>query len=175
MDIVIFGVSLIFLFLLWFFYSKFWGAEYYPTTSRKMKKMLEFAELGESDIAYDLGSGDGRLVIAAARRCRKATGIEIDPARYLIAKLKAAMLGLRNANFVWGNFFHANVSDATVVFLFLRQYTNDKLREKFLTELKKTTRIVSHYWLFTGWKPLKTDEKMKIYLYEIGKSEPKKK
>ena len=94
MDIVLFGTLLIFLFLLWFFYTKFFGAEFYPTTKRKMRKMLEFADLKQNDAVYDLGSGDGRLVIAAARRCKMATGIEIDPFRYFISKLKAGMLEL---------------------------------------------------------------------------------
>lgn len=166
MDIVLFGSLLIFLFVFWFFYSRFLGAEYYPTTSRKMARMIEFAKLRKKDVAYDLGSGDGRLVIATARKCKKAIGIEIDPLRCFISFAKIKLLGLKNARIIFGNIFKQNFKDASVVFLFLRQGANDKLQNK-LAKLKKGTRIVSHYWTFGGWNPVKKDEKLKIYLYII--------
>ncbi len=169
MDIVSFGSLLIFLFLLWFFYSFFLGAEYEPTTKRKMQKMLEYASLKKNDVAYDLGSGDGRLIIAAARKCKKAVGIEIDPLRFLISWLKVKMLGLKNAKIILGDLFKQNIKDANVVFLFLRQKANDRLQGK-LAKLKKGTRIVSHYWIFHGWKTVKQDKKLRIYLYVLGKS-----
>ena len=168
MDLVILGILIIFFFLLWLSYTRILGAEFYPTTRRKMEKMLEFATLKKTDVVYDLGCGDGRLVIAAARRCRKAIGIEIDPIRYFISNLKIKFLGLKSAKIVIGNLFNHNLKDADVVFLFLNQKSNNKLQEK-LSKLKKGTRIVSHYWIFKGWKPVKKDEKLRIYLYAVGK------
>lgn len=173
MDIVSFGSLLIFTFLLWFFYSNFLGAEFYPTTRRKMKKMMEYAALRKNDVAYDLGCGDGRLVIAAARKCKKAVGIEIDPLRFFISFLKVKMLGLKNAKIVFGDLFKQNIKDADVVFLFLRQGANDRLQEK-LAKLRKGTRIVSHYWIFKEWKAVKQDKKLRIYFYVVGKSDRKR-
>jgi predicted RNA methylase len=175
MDSIAFASLLIFLFLLWFFYTRFFGAEYYPTTSRKMRRMLEYANLKKNDVAYDLGCGDARLVIAAARKCKKAIGIEIDPFRFFISLFKVKLLMLKNARIIFGDLFKNDLSDASVVFLFLRQQANDKLQKKFLKELKKGTRIVSHYWIFRGWKPLKQDKKLKIYYYVVGKSNAKNK
>ena len=169
MDLFLFGSLLIFLFIFWLFYSGFFGAEYCPTTKRKMKKMLEFAALRKKDISYDLGCGDGRLVIAAARKCKRAVGIEIDFFRFLFSFLKVKILGLKNARIIFGNFFRQDFKDANVVFLFLRQKANDRLQAR-LSKLKKGTRIVSHYWIFHGWKPVKQDRKLKIYLYVVGKS-----
>jgi SAM-dependent methyltransferase len=168
MDSILFASLLIFLFILWFFYTRFTGAEYYPTTRRKMEKMLDYASLKKNDVAYDLGCGDGRLVIAAARKCRKAVGVEIDFLRFAFSFVKAKLFGMRNAKFVLGDLFKQDISDANVVFLFLRQWTNDRLQEK-LSKLKKGTRIVSHYWIFNGWKPVKQDDNLKIYLYIVGK------
>ena len=168
MDLVILGILIIFFFLLWLSYTRILGAEFYPTTRRKMQRMLDFAKLKRKDVVYDLGCGDGRLVIAAARSCRKAIGIEIDPIRYFISNLKIKFLGLKSAKIVIGNLFNRNLKDADVVFLFLNQKSNNKLQEK-LSKLKKGTRIVSHYWIFKGWKPVKKDEKLRIYLYAVGK------
>jgi len=169
MDIVLFGSLLIFLFIFWFFYSNFFGAEFYPTTSKKMAKMLEYAALKKEDAVYDLGCGDARLVIAAARKCKKAVGIEIDTLRCFISFAKIKMLGLKNAKIIFGDLFRQDFRDADVVFLFLRQKANDRLQKK-LAKLKKGTRIVSHYWVFHGWKPVRHDRKLKIYLYVVGKS-----
>ena len=169
MNIVAIASSVIFLFLFWLFYSGFFGAEFYPTTSKKMKKMLEFAALRKRDVAYDLGCGDGRLVVSAAGKCKKAVGVEIDFFRFLFSFLKVKILGLKNARIIFGNFFRQDFKDANVVFLFLRQKANDRLQAR-LSKLKKGTRIVSHYWIFHGWKPVKQDRKLKIYLYVVGKS-----
>lgn len=173
MDSVIFASLLVFFFFLWFSYTHFLGAQFYPTTRRKMQRMLEYANLKKSDIVYDLGCGDGRLVIAAAKRCREARGIEIDPLRFLLSWIKTKILGLKNAKIIFGDLFRQNLRDADVVFLFLWQTTNDRLRGKFEKELKKGTRIVSHYWIFHGWNPVKKDDKLRIYLYVVGESDKK--
>lgn len=167
MDPIVFVSLLIFFFLLWFFYTSFFGAEFYPTTRKKMVRMLEYANIKKTDIIYDLGCGDARLVIAAARKCKRAIGIEIDPLRFLVSFIKTKLLRLKNAKIIFGDLFKQNLRDADVVFLFLHKRINDRLRKKFEKELKKGTRIVSHYWIFHGWKPVKQDKELKIYLYVI--------
>ncbi len=160
---------LYFFFLLWLFYTRFFGAEYYFTTQKRVKKMMKMAKVGRRDIVYDLGCGDARIVIASAQKCKKAIGIEIDPLRFLISTIKIKLLRVKNAKIIFGNLFSQNLKDADVVFLFLRQWTNDNLREKFEKEFKKGTRIVSHYWIFHGWKPVEEDKKLRLYSYVFGK------
>jgi len=134
--------------------------------------MLDMAEVGTEDIVYDLGSGDGRIVINAVKKYNaKAVGLEADPSRVFWSRLVITLSGIGNrAKIVWGNFFNQNISEATVVTLFLSDTANQKLKSKFLEELKPGTRIVSYVWKFRGWKPVKADETEEIYLYVIGQS-----
>ncbi|OEC84432.1 hypothetical protein A9507_02505 [Methanobacterium sp. A39] len=134
--------------------------------------MLDMAEIGPEDIVYDLGSGDGRIVINAVKIYNaKAVGLEADPSRVFWSRLVITLSGIGNrAKIIWGNFFNQNISEATVVTLFLSDTANQKLKSKFLEELKPGTRIVSYVWKFRGWKPVKADETEEIYLYVIGQS-----
>jgi len=154
----------VFIIVFWFFYTKFYGAEYQAVPSVVLKRMIEFAGLKKKDVVYDLGCGNGKILLEAAKFCSKAVGIEIDPLRVLIAKIKARKMG--NVEIVRGNLFSHNMDDADVVFIFLRQKTNDKLMEKFREELGKGARIVSHCWTL-DLKPYKADEKLKVYAYKL--------
>jgi predicted RNA methylase len=156
-------------FLLWLFYTRFKGAEYSPTTLRKAGKMLEFADISRKDAVYDLGSGFGRLTVMAGKNAKKATGIEYDFLRWLISQFRLKLSGLNNVEFIGGDFFKQDIEDANVVFMFLRQPTNQKLKPK-LEKLRKGTRIVTNTWTFDNWKPVKVDKKLDIYLYVIGES-----
>ena len=101
---------------------------------------------GASDVAYDLGSGDGRIVVEAARTYHaRAVGVEADPLRVLYSRLVVSVLHLKGqVRVVWGNFFHIDLSEATIVTLFLSQGTNRRLESKLMAELKPGTRVVSH-------------------------------
>jgi precorrin-6B methylase 2 len=146
------------------------GSAWEPTSMKIVRMMLDMAEVGPADIVYDLGSGDGRIVVEAARRWQaRAVGIEADPLRVLWSRLLIALLNLRNrARIVWGNFFHQSISEATVVTLFLTQRTNQRLKAKLQQELKPGTRVVSHVWTFDGWFPSKVDTTAEVYMYVMG-------
>jgi hypothetical protein len=148
------------------------GAGFEPTSKRKVKKMLEMAEIGSNDTLYDLGSGDGRIVFEAAKEYNaNAVGIEADPLRVLWSRLFLFFSGLRNNSKIkWGNFFNEDLSEATAVTLFLGHKANQKLKTKFLNELKPGTPVVSYVWTFEDWKPVKINYKDRIYLYIIGES-----
>ncbi|MEM7115062.1 MAG: class I SAM-dependent methyltransferase [Chloroflexota bacterium] len=126
------------------------GAPWVPTTMREVHKMLQMADVGSNDLVYDLGCGDGRTVVTAARRYgARAVGIEIDPLRYLWCQLLITVLGLRGrVKIVFGDFFNQDLSNATVVTCYLLQSTNEKLEAKFKQELSPSTRIVSHDFTF---------------------------
>jgi precorrin-6B methylase 2 len=131
--------------------------------------MLEMSGAGPSDVIYDLGSGDGRIVVEAAKRFHaKAVGVEADPLRVLFSRLAISFLHLEGrARIIWGNFFHVDLSEATVVTLFLSQGTNRKLEPKLATELKPGARIISYEWTFDGWTPSATDADDHLSLYVI--------
>ena len=162
--IVIVAVSIIWPLLL--------GAAWSPTSVRIVDRMLEMAEIVSGDIVYDLGSGDGRIVVEAARKYRaKGVGIEVDPLRVIWSIINVYVLRLNGSvRIVWGNIFHQDISDATIVTLFLWQRTNQKLKKKLLSELKPGTRVVSYIWTFDDWIPVSADEHNRVYLYIIGEN-----
>ena len=150
-------------------YTLKFGAPWVPTSYRTTKKMLELSKVKQEDIVYDLGCGDGRVIIEAARSFgAKAVGIEIDPIRFIWTKTKILLLGLSGkVNVLRGNFFKINISDADVVAIYLLQETNIKLIDKFIKELRPGTRIVSNTFTLPGLEVINYDEKMKIFVYIV--------
>jgi len=130
-----------------------------PTPHEAVDAMLKVAKVGKSDVVYDLGSGDGRIPITAVQKynAARAIGIDINPDRIKEAEanLKAAGVGDR-VRFLNEDLFEANISDATVVTLYLLPSLNLKLLPKLLADLKPGTRIVSHAFDMGSWKPLQT-------------------
>ena len=159
-------ISIIFfLFITW---THFFGAPWIPTSSSTVLKILRIAQIRPGDVVYDLGSGDGRILIEAARHFgAKAVGIEIDPLRYIITKIKIYVLHLQDrVQIIRGNFFKQDLSNADIIIVYLSQDTNMKLSEKLLRELKSGTRIVSHTFTFCCFEELETGEDLPIYLYK---------
>ncbi|MFQ6065773.1 MAG: SAM-dependent methyltransferase [bacterium] len=157
-----------------FMVSKFWtvfiGAGWSPTPLSTVRRMLSLAEVKPDDTVYDLGCGDGRIIIMAAKKYgAKSIGIEADPFRFLYTWVRIMISGLsQKTGIIWGNFFRRDLKGATVVTLFLSQEANNNLKKKLGHELKPGTRIVSYYWTFNGWRPKKVDSEFGVYLYEIG-------
>jgi len=122
-----------------------------------VEAMLDLAGVRAGDVLYDLGCGDGRIVIAAARRGARATGIDIDPMPLIFARRNARRSGAdveRRVRFVRGDFFQADLRDATVVTLYLSPEVNQRLLPKLLDELAPGSRIVSHkFHMGDAWKP----------------------
>ena len=130
-----------------------------PTPPRVVDAMLALAQVRDGDVLYDLGSGDGRIPIAAAKKFRvRAVGIEIDPQRIEEARASARSAGVtKEVTFRQQDLFQADFSDATVVSLYLLQSLNEKLKPRLLKELKPGTRIVSHaFTMGDDWPPEKT-------------------
>ena len=128
---------------------------YVPTPVPVVNEMLRLANVKSNDIVYDLGSGDGRIVIAAARdRGASGVGIEINPDLIREANQNAQTAGVSDrVQFRQQDLFQADFSKATVVMLYLLPELNVKLRPKLLRELKPGTRIVSHAFDMGDWKP----------------------
>ena len=143
------------------------GAPWVPTPMRRVRKMLTMAAVKPGDVVYDLGCGDGRMLVAAARDFgATAVGIEIDPLRYLWCQVLITVLGLRRRIRVcYGDFFGVDLREADVVACYLLPRTNQKLQAKFSNELRPQTRIVSNAFLFPAFKLIRHDEDDNILLY----------
>ena len=157
--------------MLWIYWTKPRGAPWVITPLAKVRKMLELADVGPDDLVYDLGCGDGRIIVIAAREYgARAVGIELDPLRYLWCRILIAVLGLgERVQVVYGDFFEQDLNSADVVALFLQYTTNDLLSLKLVEELEPGTRVVSYVSTFCGWTPVRSDVENRIYLYEAGK------
>lgn len=137
------------------------GTPYVPYVSTPegvVDEMLQIAQVGAKDIVYDLGSGDGRIVIAAAKRFgARGVGVEINPDLVREATQNAGQAGVASlVRFVEGDFFLVNLREATVVTLYLLPEVNRLLLPKLLTELRPGTRIVSYKYDLGAWAPQKT-------------------
>jgi precorrin-6B methylase 2 len=126
-----------------------------PTTDEAVAAMLKLAGVTKTDVVYDLGCGDGRIVVAAAKTYgARAVGIDINPVRISEAKENARTAGVEKlVRFEENDLFQADIHEATVVTLFLLQSVNLKLRPKLLQELKPGTRVVSNTFDMGDWKP----------------------
>ena len=128
-----------------------------PTPAAVVEEMLDLAAVAASDVVYDLGSGDGRIVIAAARRGARAVGIELDAQLVQDSRERAFVAGVTDRTmFVWQDALKTDLRAATVVTLYLFPELNTKLATKFLAELRPGTRIVSHRFPVADWTPSRT-------------------
>ena len=151
---VMFGIIVLGLVYGYFIFYKDVG--WVPTPQALIEIMLDMANVTSSDYVIDLGSGDGRMVVAAAERGATALGIEYNPDFVELARLAAAKAGVSaNATFEEADIFESDFSQATVVILFLSSKANLKLRPKILA-LKPGTRIVSNHFIMGDWRPDKT-------------------
>jgi len=131
---------------------------YVPTTEEVVEVMMRLGEVDKNDVVYDLGSGDGRLPITAAKKHgARGLGVDIDPNRVREARENAKAAGVEDkVKFVQGDLFQTDIGEATVVTLYLLPSVNLKLRPKLLSELKPGTKVVSHNYDMGDWKPEQT-------------------
>ncbi len=145
-----------------------------PTSQELVVQMLKLANVSKKDTVYDLGCGDGRIVITAAKDFgAHAVGVDINPERIKEANDNAHKAGVADrVQFVEGDLFTADIHSATVVTLYLLPNVNLKLRPRLLKELKPGTRVVSHSFDMDDWKPEKQIDVngSRLYLWTIPAS-----
>lgn len=146
------------------------AAPYLPTRRQDVTRMLGLADLKPDELVYDLGAGDGRFLIAAAKLQARAVGFEISLLPYLAGRWRLALAGVgRQAQIRWQDFFHVNLNQANVIVCFLTPGAMAKLSPKFKTELRPGTRIVSYAFSLPGWTPVRKDKPaphdMTVWLY----------
>jgi len=135
-------------------------APYVPTPQEVVDRMLALAQVTKDDVVYDLGCGDGRIVITAARQFgARGVGVDIDPQRISESEANAKAAGVEGlVSFKLQDAMTVDVSPATVVTLYLLSASNLKLRPILTKQLRPGARIVSHAFTMGDWRPVKTDE-----------------
>jgi hypothetical protein len=153
----------------WTMWTRWKGAPWVPSRGRIVTKMLTMADVQPGELVYDLGSGDGRIVVVAASRFgARAVGVEIDPLRYVLSRLIIALLGLRGqSRVVYGDMFSQDLSQADVVTCYLLQETNRQLEGKLIRELRPGARVVSNTFTFPGLRLTRSDDQSKVFVYTV--------
>jgi SAM-dependent methyltransferase len=145
---------------------------YVATPLDVVDAMLKVANVKPTDVVYDLGCGDGRIVITAAQEYgARGVGVDIDPQRIKEATANAQLAGVSDkVRFIQADLFEATISEATVVTLYLLPSLNEKLRPKLMNELKPGTRVVSHAFEIGDWKPEKelNVNGRRVYMWTIA-------
>ncbi len=145
-----------------------------PSPAEKVKTMLKLANPKPGEIFYDIGSGDGKILIEAVKQYDiKAIGVEINPLLVWLSRRKIKKLGLENKiHIIKGNFFKKDFSNADIIIIYLWQVTINLLEKKLLSELKSGTRLVSSTFTFNNIPFVKSDsEYPSIRLYQIPHSQ----
>ena len=142
------------------------GAIYDPSTQEETRLMVEIADVIPGERAADLGSGDGRVVMALAERGAEAHGYEVNPVLVLMSRRAIRARGLRGKAFIhWGSFWGRDLSRFTLVTVFQVGFVMARLEAKLRKELPRGARVVSHYWRFPALAPEHTQKS--IYRYRM--------
>ena len=154
---------------------------YIPCNQEIVEAILEFAQINSEDVIYDLGCGDGRILITAAKKYgTRGVGIDIDPKLVEQAKQKAIKNRVdKQLEIYLQNLFISNFADADVIFIYLLPHLNLRLRPQLWKQLKPGTRIISRDFDMGDWKPLQQltltveeeeeQEEVNLYYWEIGR------
>jgi cyclopropane fatty-acyl-phospholipid synthase-like methyltransferase len=142
------------------------GIFYVPTDRKKLNKMIEFARVRNGEKAADLGSGDGRLVIALAKMGAEAHGYEINPLLVILSRINIRRMGLSGKAFAhWKNFWKEDFREFDIITVYGFSYMMTKLEKKLKSELVPGARVVSNSFHFPNWPASK--EENKVFLYEV--------
>ena len=164
-----FFILLFLITLLWILIPALYGLPPVPTKPERIRKALKLANFQPNETLYDLGAGDGRVLLIAARDFgAKAVGIEIGPIQCALIWLRAVASGVGSKIQIrWENFYKANLSDADVVFVYATSKEVVKLAPHLERQLKRGARVVSISADFPEWEPQEFDNQKLIFVYEM--------
>lgn len=142
------------------------GAPFQPINNKKLKTIISLVKSNKKQKAADLGSGNGKIVIALAKQGIEAHGYEINPFLVMYSRHKIKKAGLKGKAFVhWKSFWKTNLEKYNLIILFQFSTIMKRLERKLKKELKPKSKVISYHWKFPTWKPIKTLNK-DIYLYK---------
>lgn len=164
---ILLGLSLVS--LLSAYIANYFGGMWVPSSFGTVRNMLALADLKPGQRVVDLGAGDGRVVIMAARQFEaRAVGVEIDPLRCLLANGFILLLGLRHRAWVhYGDVFTFDLTGADVVVIYLKKAANNRLRPRLVEQLRPGVKVISRFAI-PGWTAQLLDDTNMIFLYEVG-------
>ena len=152
-------------------YAGIRAAPWVASRRKDVQRFLKLANISPGQIVYDIGSGDGRMVIAAAKAGAQAIGLEISLFPYLLSKIKQGLAHLPNLTIKYRDFFHEDLSSADVVYIFLMPKAHRRLKEKLEKELRPGAKVITYVWPMPGWPPVKKDKpgdkSITLYLYQM--------
>lgn len=154
-------IAVIFLLLIPGFYAAVRSGPFVPSNKERHKKMMKLAKIKSTDLVYDLGCGDGRLIFSAAKKAKKAIGYEFSIPLYLWGRF--FQFFNKNSEIRFGNLWQQNYSDADVIFCYLLPKAMKEFYKKIWPHLKKGTRVISNSFQIHDIKP--SDQDGKVYLY----------
>lgn len=146
------------------FYAAVTSGPFVPTSRKRHRAMLILADLKPSDIVYDLGCGDGRLVFRSAQFCKKAIGYELSIPLYIFGKIRQ-LFNPKNAQIRYGNIWKQDYKDANVLFVYLLPKAMKQFYKEVWPTLKPGTRVISNAFRIHELQPINQEEK--VYLYRV--------
>ncbi len=155
----------VFIFTIYSVYAMFKGAPFVPTNNKSVQKMLELSNLKLGEKMIDLGSGDGRIVFAAAKTGAVCLGLEINPVLCYWSKFKCFLKRSKNVKFKRINFWNYHLGEINVMFIYFIPGKMEQLQQKIMQEMKPGSRIISYSFTFPNWQYQAKDGK--IYLYKV--------
>lgn len=145
------------------------GGPFVPSTPKSVEAMIALAHLKPGMTIYDVGSGDGRVLFAAAQKGARAVGIEINPYLVLYTRLKVFFSPYRGKiHVIWGDLWRTDVSKANLVFVYLIPWRMGEFATKLTRELTPGSTVVSNSFIFPGWKSLRSDPRHHIYAFHVS-------
>lgn len=145
-------------------YATVSGAPFVPTRKRNIIKMIELANLTGAEKVIDLGSGEGRIVFAAAPNCEQSVGVEINPFLYWVSRLKQRASNCKNIFFIRDSLWKIDLAPYDVVFIYFIPHRMQKLAEKIKREMKPDSRVVSYAFTFSDWPIERKDGNIYVYV-----------
>ena len=149
----------------------FFGAPWHPLSDENINRIIKFADLQPGETFYDLGSGDGRVLIAASsNQCLRGVGVEIDPIKVWLSRYFIIAAKLTNKIRIHrGNMFDFDVSEADVIYLYLTHQALDRLFPEILDRMKPSARIICYRFCIRNLKPTKMNKDKNLFWYQVNK------
>ena len=172
MGALTFAILIVFLWVLLVVYlvftivAIFAGAAPIPSAESTVKCMMDLANIQPGELLLDLGSGDGRILIAAAKRGARCVGFEINPILLWYSRLRARIQGLTSVSAHGTNLWDADIRDADILTIYMVPIFMERLRKKIQAEMKPGSRVISGVYPFPDWEPEKTNGR--VYMYRVS-------